>query len=233
MAATTAAPGPGGAREGPGAEPSCPERRRNGPGPADEPGGGLCRPPPPSTALRSRPAAGGGRPDALAVALSASADPAPAGLPSHPPRRLPHQAVLCPPPQESKGSTFPAKTGRRHTVANARALAVKQGSALSSLARPKPGRAAVRAPRPPTARPSCGGGGTRCALQRAPERVLRGQTRRAWPRRLGAPAPLPGRTVRGHGQAVPEGLGTAAQDRAREGRRGLCGQRQPESLAPR
>lgn len=56
--------------------------------------------------------------------------PAPGAFPTLP-AALPHQAVLCPPPQESKCRAFPAKTWWRHIVANARSLAVKQRGARS------------------------------------------------------------------------------------------------------
>ena len=56
--------------------------------------------------------------------------PAPGAFPTLP-AALPHQAVLCPPPQESKCRAFPAKTCWRHIVANARSLAVKQRGARS------------------------------------------------------------------------------------------------------
>lgn len=117
-------------REEHGAEPNYPERRKKGPVARRltegwslqslhhrDPSTTLYRPlGPPVRRSLSEP---------LAVPFLANADPDPSRLPSHPTRRLPHQAVLCPPPQESKCSTFPAKTGWRHTVANARALAVK------------------------------------------------------------------------------------------------------------
>lgn len=56
--------------------------------------------------------------------------PAPGAFPTLP-AALPHQAVLCPPPQESKCRAFPAKSCWRHIVANARSLAVKQRGARS------------------------------------------------------------------------------------------------------
>lgn len=106
---------------------------------ADQQRDGLCSPStmgtlaPPSSALRGSLSAGvSPNPSPVAVPLLANADPELLStLPCHPTRRLPHQAVLCPPPQESKCSAFPAKTGQRHTVARTRALAVKQGGALS------------------------------------------------------------------------------------------------------
>lgn len=121
----------------PGAGSNCPEERKAGAGRhADQQRGGLCSPSasaPRATPLRPpEPPRRGGLSEPLARALLATADPELlCRLPAYPTRRPSHQAVLCPPPQESKCSDFPAKTGARHTVANARALTVKQGGALS------------------------------------------------------------------------------------------------------